>query len=398
MALIMLLPAVAWGQMVQLWGDSTGRSIGLDLDRVWNYNLYEHSRWGLGGAVNIPLHRGGYERLSVAAYGGYGVQDRVWKYGVSSGVKLAHNGCADSVWGAFWHDYEAAGSRQMTSQMLTHLQGMSSFMSRRMSELTVATVGGSHHWDGLRLEVEGRLYSGGRLFDGERLRYRRKRDAMASERGAEVVLRARGVAHWAADLTLGGQWPQEKLVARLLAQYSNEWLLSPVSVSLFCQSGLTPMQTPYTRMFDLGGSYGGWICFDHTLLTVRPSELTANAFGLVCLQAKIDRAIVERWSRLFQIGYHIKPFVGLNGAWGTLWGCDREGVLDYEGLTLRAPIRGVAEAVVGADGLIRFGVVDWGAAVACRLTPVDDESNRLPISLLLTAKLIPNAPFVHLLK
>ena len=59
--------------------------------------------------------------------------------------------------------------------------------------------------------------------------------------------------------------------------------------------------------------------------------------------------------------------MGINGAVGALSGMDAEGRLTHEGLTLQAPHRGVAEAFAGIDGVVRWGVVDWGVAVARRI-------------------------------
>ena len=85
------------------------------------------------------------------------------------------------------------------------------------------------------------------------------------------------------------------------------------------------------------------------------------------------------------------PFVGLNIAWGLLRGMDTDGMLLHDDLTLQAPHLGIVEPVLGVNGLLRWGAVDWGLSVAWRIVPYDapyrftKASNNL--SLMVTALL-----------
>jgi hypothetical protein len=49
----------------------------INLDRVWSYNRYENSRWGLGIETNESLSK----HFSVGVWTGYGIRDASWKYG-----------------------------------------------------------------------------------------------------------------------------------------------------------------------------------------------------------------------------------------------------------------------------------------------------------------------------
>ncbi|PZF71348.1 DUF5686 and carboxypeptidase-like regulatory domain-containing protein [Taibaiella soli] len=49
----------------------------IDLKRIYTYNPYEHSRWGLGLQTNEKL----LKWMSVGGWAGYGVKDVHWKYG-----------------------------------------------------------------------------------------------------------------------------------------------------------------------------------------------------------------------------------------------------------------------------------------------------------------------------
>ena len=77
-ALWLCLSAAAAGQYVPLHRGARG-SWYLNLDRLWNYNLYEQSRWGAG-------LRYGSVRWDVEGYAGYGVLDRQLKGGVSGAL------------------------------------------------------------------------------------------------------------------------------------------------------------------------------------------------------------------------------------------------------------------------------------------------------------------------
>lgn len=398
MLLMACVPAHLLGQGLQLWADSAGRSLGLDLGRLWGYNLYEHSRFGLGAMATLPCGSADEGLLTLSAYGGYGLHDRHWKGGAMADLKLWPSAHLDCLWASFSHDYEAAGSRRIASIGLTSPTGIGQWMARRMSEATVLAAGGCRRWGDWQLALEGRIMSEGRLFDGQRLCYRHEGDWIEQQRGIEVVTTAQWGRQWASQLTLGGRWPSGKPVVRLLTQYSDHFSLAPLSLHLFAQAGLTPPRTPYTRLFDLGGVAGSFLYFDHALLTVSPSELTANAFCLVSLAVSSLSPLCEGWNPLLQAGYRWVPFVRLNGVWGWLWGASSHGRLTYEGVPLRAPVAGLAEAAAGIDGLLSYGVADWGLAVAYRLTPQDSDENLPPASLMLTARLRPSHPLARFLR
>jgi len=58
----------------------------INMDRLFNYNRYEKSRWGIGLQTNEKI----YAKASVGGWAGYGTGDKQWKYGVFLNV------CPDS--------------------------------------------------------------------------------------------------------------------------------------------------------------------------------------------------------------------------------------------------------------------------------------------------------------
>ncbi len=58
--------------------------VDMNLDRLFSYNRFEKSRWGIGFQTNEKI----YERASVGGWIGYGSGDRRWKYGAFLDVCL----------------------------------------------------------------------------------------------------------------------------------------------------------------------------------------------------------------------------------------------------------------------------------------------------------------------
>ena len=89
------------------------------------------------------------------------------------------------------------------------------------------------------------------------------------------------------------------------------------------------------------------------------------------------------------LGIAPRPFIQISGAIGSI---DAEYYAQRDGLTdLQAPSQGIAEGAAGIEGILRWGAVDWGLAIACRLTPHSASYNYTNTTdnfrLLLTASL-----------
>ena len=378
-ALWLCLSATAAGQYVPLHRGARG-SWYLNLDRLWNYNLYEQSRWGAG-------LRYGSVRWNVEGYAGYGVLDRQLKGGVSGALHLG----GSTLYAGAARDYQAAGSRRLSVPSLRDPASLGSFMSRRMSDRMMLTTGFRHRHRGYLWLAEGNVQHGGRLFHNRGLLYRVAGDTIEPETLLEARLAAEMPWGLTTQLQAGVNLPKRQPVVRWMVQYDREWTLSPFAVQLFLQGGATLRETPYVRMFDLGGTFGAPFCFRQSLLTARPNEFTAHVFTFLSLRVGWSRPLMEGWNPPFQIGTSPRPFVGLNAAWGHLWGQDPEGGLAWEGLELQSPLYGIVEPMAGVEGLLRWGAVDWGAAVAWRWVPkgapyryADTQDN---LALMVTARL-----------
>lgn len=384
--LLLALPLSLLAQFAKIAGDPRGTALYFDLNRLWSYNLYEQSRWGAG--LRLTAHPSGYEGrwTAVDVYAGYGYADHQWKGGVKFSTKIDQTTLYMSV----SRDYERAAARQFSTYDITDIGSLSAFLTRRLSDKMMATVG-YRRKGRVELGAEVSAWSGRHLFDGSGLLYLKANDSLPTENGTEVHL-SMVWKHLKADAWLGRTWPKAKTIARILAQYEDAYSWQVVKLSWWTQGGLTPPGTPYTRMFDLGGTYDAPILFDHALLTASPNEFTANVFAIGSVRVATARPLWNVWSPYTQTGSHAVPFVQLTAAWGHLWNQDNTGRLDYEDLPLQAPSRGLVETVAGIEGLARIGVVDWGVAAAWRIVPWNDNyptgTLRHSPTLLLTARLI----------
>ena len=159
---------------------------------------------------------------------------------------------------------------------------------------------------------------------------------------------------------------------RALAQYDRTFQPTEWSdLRLFAQGGWcdgTDHHVPYSRMFDLGGSWGSPFYFGSSLLTARPNEFTANLFALFSLRVSTTQPLWKRWDEVWKVGSNPRPFAGIGAAWGLLWRQNGDGRC-RQGIDMQAPNRGLGEAVAGINGLMRWGLVDLGVALAYRITP-----------------------------
>ena len=377
MLVVGLLMAVGgcYGQWVRVAGDEE-RGLYLDLDRVWNYNLYEKSRWGAGVRYELGV---GSEELGVKndVFVGYSPYARVLSGGIGGSFEVMSDELRVKRGIKVWvsHELTAAGSRRLGGVSFSDVSSLSSFMSSRMNERLAIqfTVYGLQFRDyGLQFTVGGSVYRGCRLYDDGGMLYYDGLLWFQGERedGWEAV----GSGEWKVGsgkcgvlFKTGEVWPGGRWFARAIGEFEDEWTLGAVKASVFGQAGIVSTGAPYTYMFDLGGTMGAPLFFERSLLTVRPTEFTADRYGLGSLRVETAKPLYSVWSMMAAVGSRPVPFVGINGAVGALSGMDAEGRLTHEGLTLQAPHRGVAEAFAGIDGVVRWGVVDWGVAVARRI-------------------------------
>lgn len=366
-------------QYIRLIGNPKQCALYFDMDRLYNFNLYEHSRWG--GGLHLVWNTNNHilRQLTTDIYTGYGTKDHRWKWG----------GKVDLLWNeqhqphlyvAFTDDLAAVASRTLENYQLFNFSNNSHFMSRRFHRVRRATVGWQWTaWKKLVINFEGRLSAEQRLFHSVNafasdLIYPER--FHADDELAELRLAMRHPSGWRGETTIG--IGGEYFFSRTIGQYSRTFKTGIFDLALFSQTGIvfSPANAdiPYSRMFDLGGSWGSGYCFQRTLLTATPNEFTADIFGFLSARISVREPIYDVFSNLFQLGSCPRPFFQVGTAWGTLRSHNANGqrqiaLGSFDKLTLQAPDQGIIEPAIGIDGLLRWGITDWGIAAAYRLTP-----------------------------
>lgn len=396
--IVLLMGAVAaHGQHIHLFGNESRSAMYFNLDRLWSYNLYEHSTWG-GGLHFVTFAPFTFaNRREYNIYVNYSTHIHQWKYGLGVAYRLRRSRNNGTLYLSGAHDYYTAGSRSLDDASRCDLGSLSSFMTQRMMEQYDFMAGYSVEVLGATLSFDGRWYKGWRLFDAESMRYRTDSTEVPREDGREYRLRLEAPIGLTVQLQGGfAGVKNEKLgvrsYLRLIGQYYHTFESGFFGLDLYLQGGVASNGAPYTHLFDLGGSYGGPVCFNSSLLTATPNEFTARQYAIGSLRLHPAKPIFKLYSRLLHIGTMPMPYVGVAAMWGELGNQDEEGQAVVDGIQLQAPHKGILEPSLGIDDILRWGSVGWGVAVAYRLAPRGTaychEELSDNVGLMITAKLV----------
>ena len=368
--LCLLMSAIyADAQHVRLTRYRAPTALYLDAGRLFNYNLYEHARFEAGLIWVVPNEGAEREKpvlgqWRMEGYGAYGTMDRDFKYGGSVQLRLpGRHDIRLRLRG--WKDLEQAASRQLEDYRMLSPEYNNSYLASRFCGVR-----------GLQLSSTARLGHGleGTLalrqswedyrFDNLGMRY----PTLDPDEASPVTPHSEGSLRleWHRCLTLvatlgqrSGDDPRGYM--RALLQYDNS--VEKHDLQIFAQAGYVTAGAPYSRMFDLSGTFPAPYFFSHTMLTVRPNRFAADLFTHACL---VYTAPMPLWDLVWT---HPRPFLQINAMWGLLHNADNEGCSLREGLSLQAPYMGVVEPATGFDGLLRWGMLDMGFGVAYQLVP-----------------------------
>lgn len=387
LSLIALLPS-GMAQLIPLlpWGSKN--ELLLDPNRIYSYNQYEKSRWGLGLQYDINFSpESKFKTLSLSGYGAYGYADERFKWGVKA--DLQSNGKHQShSYVEFFHDVTADGSRYMNAYQIFNFTSTGSFMTRHFSDTWRLTVGFSRQSTARRTDgYELRISRERPLHSGTTQIYPSSYSDLKNIQPTDFVEGRIFVAHTSGlrgELLAGTYgdfadfFHSMQPFVRLLLQYDNEIYFSAFELDLFAQGGFANADAPYGRLFDLGGTWGSPLMMGRSLLTARPNEFTANLFTLASVKLTTQKPLFRWVNDLFLVGTAPSPFLLANVAWGKSNGA-------------WSPDKGIAEVGAGVDGIMVWGAVRWGGAVVYRLTPssaayhlTETKDN---LTFLLTAKL-----------
>lgn len=374
--LLFLLPSVVQGQYLRLGQQKKAHNLYLDLDQLFRYNLYEHTRWGVGfyyaGEVGQPTK----SHLAAHLYTAYGTADRRLKYGIGGSYRLA-NKHRTTLHAQYTHDLEHAATTYIDNYQLTRLAETGDFMSSRHSlvnRIEVGLSGYAHHR--LHLALHCRHSVEQYLFLDTASLYPHTHDSLPYTTYHEALLQLQSHNTLKAQLTVGRtNQAHQQPYARLIVQYRKQVLNRkrfppPVWYDLYAQAGITTAKTPYSRMFDISGTAYSWLFFNNALLTVPPNTFTANAYLKAQLRLNLSRPL---WQ-----GHHStpRPFFQIGALWGTLYdahalptGHTTVNLVEEEVLSLMAPNQGLIEPAMGINELLHWNFCSIGLAAAYQIAP-----------------------------
>lgn len=382
----------SFAQRIQLFNNESRSAMYFNLDRLWSYNLYERNTWGGGLHFVIFTPFTFASRREYNVYANYSTGIRQWKYGlgVAYSIRRSKNDGTFYISGA--HDYYAAAGRSLDDASRCDLGSTSTFMTQRMTEQYSFTAGYSFKILEATLSFDGRWYKGWRLFNADSMCYRGQGSSVTSENGQEYRVRLDMPIGITIQFQGGTAGEEKRKFARLIGQFYKAIDMSTLGLDIYLQGGVASVGAPYTYLFDLGGSFGGPVCFNSSMLLVRPNEFTARQYAVASLRLHPAKPIFKLYSRLLGIGTMPMPYIGFNAMWGDLYDQDDEGRATVDGIPLQAPYRGLAEPVLGINDVLRWGSVSWGGAVAYRIAPPNApyyrETLKENFSVMLTAMLV----------
>lgn len=356
----------AQGQSVRLTPYRAPSALYLNADRFYDYNIYEHNRFELGltwvtpseAAAQPPkVFLGQWRAYASVAYG---TMDRELKYYGS--IRLRLPGPRDvRLYLAAFDELEAAASHTLESYQMTATDRNSHYLWSRfvgvkgldagcillLARRADISLSLRQTWEDLRFDSQGLFYPA--LDPSERQPVRPFTELVATlgwDNRAALVVRA--------GRTFDGR---VRHYLSAVAQYDAALPQHP-AIALFAQLGYATCGTPYSRLFDLSGTAGTPYFFRHTFLTLPPHTLVANSYALLFVSyTRPDPLWNLAWSSP-------RPFAQLGAMYGQNFGP----APDFDA-PLAAPDRGLAEAAIGIDRLLRWGLLDLGAAAAFQLGP-----------------------------
>ena len=402
-------------RLSHLWSRT---NVSFDLNRLYNYNIYERNRWGAGFFLETPLkYDTRYGTLFQNTfygdiYGAYGTGDRALKGGGSLQLRFPRY-MLQRISVGYMHDIERVGRHDFNSYNIVNTYENSSYFSSHYSAIDRLEASVRVDLPGPTAFAFAYRHSAERmLFDAHGLLFPSidEADALPRIKYDELLLQMDWGKHLKFEI-LAGRWnPYDATLAEgdrrylhLFGQYANRLTLpnNHGVVSLYAQGGTTATgHTPLSRRFDISGAGITRYYFNNTFLTVRPNSFMADGYVTLHLGYAMSRPL---WNARLS---KPTPFVQVGAMWGTLYGDDvTDGTGNYHLLTgapvdsgdpyaiaIRAPYQGLLEPAIGIDNLFRWGMLDLGVAAAYQLTPknsayhLDNFSDKF--SVMLVAKLV----------
>lgn len=331
----------------------------IDVNRLFNYSIYEGTRWGLGLYYTRDIDNENKSQIGIDGYVGYGVADRRGKFG--GGLTYHTRNKFKTTYNIrYSNDIERIASRNMNTYSIVNIQQNYDYYSSRYQSfqrvsLQSTTSPKPQHFLDFALSYSHEFP----LFNHDNLIYPTGSQTSDNiQKHSELMLQYRYSNRVQVRLVLGqthNSHIDNYKYYRLIGQYSRKWHYeNKNNLNLFGQTGISGGRVPLSRMFDLSGTWGSNFYFTEAFLTIPPNTYLANAYALMGARYIFGKP-------LFRLPFSSPQFFGqINGIWGVV----NKNSNILEEWNLQAPSKGLLEPAVGINNIISFNNINAGIAVA----------------------------------
>lgn len=362
----------------------------LDINKLYSYNGYEHSRWGLGLDWNIT------KWLTTSGFFGYGVKDKEWKYG--GAVDFYFDRYKNRNLQLFYHqDLEQAASTKLFSYQLLDISGNSEYAVKHFSRVRAAgaklslplwrhvkgTASFTYSRETPMYNADGIFYSHDLLGTLPTTDFAEAGLTLTYEKNDKIRLPKY-------ELSLGTEFshPVVKLnytrglslfdaghtYNRLLVEYQQIFQLQHYgTLSLFSQLGYVDGDAPYSRLFATVGTRSVVYYFRNSFLTLHPHEFVSDRFANLCINFRFAQPF---WRLKYS---KPKAMLQINGIIGSA-----KNEVTIDGMPIKAPEKGILEPCVAINDILTYSMITLGVGYAYRISSYNSIYEKENMSVFMT--------------
>ena len=376
---------------------STGRikikQFAIDINKIFKYNGYEHSRWGLGLEWNVT------KWMRPSGYFGYGVKDKEWKYGGALDFFFDHYKNYNLSF-FYRRDLEMAASTKFYNYSLLDINGNYEYAMEHFSKVQQAGVRLSmplwRHVYGaasLTYSRETPMYDSNGIFYARNLI-----EPMPYSDFADIGLNLTyakidkiRLPKYEFSLGTTSSYPiinirytrginlfdAKQSYNRLLVEYLQNIQCQHYGyLSLFSQLGYVDGDVPYSRLFATVGTGNMWYYFRNSFMTLHPHQFVSDKFANLCVSFSFAQPF---WKFKYS---KPKPFLQLNSIIGT-----SSQKLTCDNMPVLAPEKGILEPCVAINDLLIYSTLTCGVGYAYRISSYNSIYEKDNMSVFMTIRL-----------
>lgn len=373
---------------------STGRikikQFAIDINKIFKYNGYEHSRWGLGLEWNVT------KWMRPSGYFGYGVKDKEWKYG--GALDFFFDRYKNYNLSFFYRrDLEMAASTKFYNYSLLDINGNYEYAMEHFSKVQQAGVRLSmplwRHVYGAASFTYSRETP---MYDSNGIFYARNLiEPMPYSDFADIGLNLTyakidkiRLPKYEFSLGTTSSYPiinirythginlfdAKQSYNRLLVEYLQNIQCQHYGyLSLFSQLGYVDGDVPYSRLFATVGTGNMWYYFRNSFMTLHPHQFVSDRYANLC----VSFLFAQPWWKL----KYSKPklLLQVNSIIGT---ASRK--ITSDNMPIVAPEKGILEPCVAINDLLTYSTISLGVGYAYRVSAYNSIYEKENMSVFMT--------------